>query len=62
MAGCIRREKATRVVSGRDDLVRYRSRGHNTYIRDNGAIEVRELAGNILFQKSGADGALVELD
>lgn len=50
-----------RSVAGRNDLVRYRNRGHNTYIRTNGAIEIRTLDGEIVFQKAGGDGKGVEL-
>ena len=54
-------DDSARVVEGRSDLVRYRHRGHNTFIRENGAIEIRDLAGAVLFAKAGADGRGVEL-
>jgi len=38
------------------DVTRYRSRAHNTFIRTNGAIEIRDLADHVLFRKAGADG------
>jgi hypothetical protein len=43
-------------VKGRPDLRRYASRGHNTFIRDNGAITVALKDGTIVFDKPGADG------
>jgi hypothetical protein len=52
---------SARDLPGRADLVRYRSRGHNTYIRDNGAIEIRDLVGNVVLSKSGSDGLGVKL-
>lgn len=52
---------AARDVPGRDDLVRYRSKAHSTYIRDNGAIEIHDASGQVLFSKLGADGRGVEL-
>jgi len=55
-------EDSARDVPGRSDLVRYRSRGHHTYIRANGAIEVRDLAGRVIISKKGSDGAGVELE
>ena len=55
-------EDSARVVFGRSDVVRYRSRGHHTFIRTNGAIEVRDTAGTVVFAKSGSDGAGVELE
>jgi hypothetical protein len=48
-------------VAGRADLSRYRSRGHNTYLRDNGAIEIRDTSGRVLFEKPGGDGRPLEL-
>lgn len=49
-----------REVTGRDDLVRYRSKAHNTYIRENGGIEIRDINGFVIFSKAGADGKFVE--
>ncbi len=51
-----------RDVESRIDLVRYRSREHNTLIRDNGAIEIRDLQGNILLSKLGQDGNGVDYE
>jgi len=45
-----------REVSEQSDVTRYRSRAHNTFIRTNGAIEIRNLADEVLFRKVGADG------
>jgi hypothetical protein len=42
-----------REIENRPDLIRFRSLGHNTLIRDNGAIEIRDLSGNVLLSKSG---------
>jgi len=52
---------SARDVSGRDDLIRYRSKAHNTYIRNNGAIEIHDTTGTVVFSKAGADGKGVEL-
>lgn len=52
---------AVREVPGRDDLVRYRSKAHSTYIRSNGAIEIHDINGTVVFSKSGADGKGIEL-
>jgi hypothetical protein len=43
-------------VKGRPDLKRYASRGHNTFIRDNGAITIAAKDGTIALDKLGADG------
>lgn len=51
-----------RDVTDHPDLVRYRSRGHNTLVRDNGAIEIRDLQGDILLSKPGKDGVGVEYE
>ena len=55
-------EDSARDIPERVDLVRYRSRVHNTFIRTNGAIEVRDIAGNVVFTKPGSDGAGIELE
>lgn len=44
-------------VPGCPNVRGYRSRGHDTFIGDNGAIEIRDrFSGSILFTKPGADG------
>jgi hypothetical protein len=43
-------------VKGRPDLVRYASKGHNTFVRDNGAITVVVRNGSVALDKPGADG------
>jgi hypothetical protein len=40
-------------------VTRYRSRGHNTLIGDNGAIEIRSIAGSLILFKPGADGRVI---
>lgn len=52
-------EDSRRVVPGRPDIARYRSRSHNTYIGANGAIEIAAVSGEVLFRKPGADGRYV---
>jgi hypothetical protein len=42
-------------VEGRPGVTSYVSRKHETLIRDNGAIEVRNFAGVVVFEKAGAD-------
>ena len=54
-------EDSARDVPERQDVVRYRSRSHNTYIRDNGAIEIQDLDGNVKFSKPGSNDLGVEL-
>jgi hypothetical protein len=50
-----------RAVDGRSDVIRYRHRAHNTFIRDNGAIEIQDIDGKVLFEKRGLDGRSVDL-
>jgi hypothetical protein len=46
-----------RPLPGRPDVARWRSRAHNTYIRNNGAIEiVQVLGGAVVFRALGQDG------
>jgi hypothetical protein len=49
-----------RSVKGRPDLKRYASRGHQTIIGTNGAIEIRSLDRTVIFQKPGSDGVSIE--
>ena len=46
-----------RTVEGREDVKRFRSRGHNTFISANGAIEIQRAGGReVVLSKEGADG------
>ena len=46
-----------RPVPGHPDVTRWRSKGHNTYIRENGAIEIVTTTGQeSVFRAPGADG------
>lgn len=54
-------EDSARDVPSRDDLLRYRSKAHSTYIRANGAIEIRDSADALIFAKNGMDGKGVDL-
>jgi hypothetical protein len=45
-----------RAVPDRPSLRRCRSKGHNTYFGQNGAIRIEALDGEILLDKPGADG------
>lgn len=50
-------EDAARGVPGRPDLIRYRSRGHNTWLSQSGAIRITTVrGGEIIFEKPGANG------
>jgi len=48
-----------REVPEHPEVTRYRSRAHNTFVRSNGAIEIRDLADQVLFRKAGGDGKYV---
>lgn len=54
-------EDNAREVERRADVIRYRHKAHNTFIRDNGAIEIRDVNGELLFEKPGSDGRSVDL-
>lgn len=54
---------AVRDVPGHSRVKRFRSRRHNTYIGDNGSVEIVRLSGSMEVQKPGLDGRGVwELD
>jgi hypothetical protein len=61
MAVSILPSPITSTWSGRPDVTRFRSRGHNTFIRSNGSFEIRTLEEDVEFAKLGADGQGVEL-
>lgn len=49
---------AARKVPGRPDWIRYRSRGHNTWITSKGAIRIATVPGNeVVFEKLGRNGS-----
>ena len=50
-----------RAVSGRPDLVRDRSKNHNTYYSTSGAILIVTIEGKVEFSKAGLDGREIEL-
>ena len=47
---------SVRAVPGRSDVKRFRSKSHNTLIGVNGAFEIRDLSGQPILTKPGADG------
>jgi len=49
-------DDSKRQVPGYSNVTRFRSRGHNTFICTNGAIEIAEVGGAVLLRKSGVDG------
>jgi hypothetical protein len=52
------REDSRRTVPGRSDVVRYRSRKHNTLIAANGAIQIIRKS-ELCLDKPGADGLTI---
>ena len=50
-----------RSVPGSDDVVRYRSRGHNTWVSTYGAILIKTDDGQVLLDKPGRNLRRVEL-
>jgi hypothetical protein len=46
---------------GRPDLTRYRSRRHNLYVSDDGAIRIDEVGGKCLLSKPGRSGRTIDL-
>ena len=52
---------ARRLVEGRTDLIRYRSKAHNTYISQNGAILILGLDNQCFLSKAGANRRKIKL-
>ena len=52
-------DDSERGVPGRPFVRRYRSRRHNTFIAENGALEIRTVDDEILLTKAGADGRFI---
>ena len=48
-----------RDVAGFPDIVRFRSRHHNIWIAENGAICIRERTGQCVLDKPGIDGRTI---
>ena len=56
------REDARRAVEGRPELRRYRSRRHNIYVSDDGALRIEEVRGRTcLLDKPGRNGRKITL-
>jgi hypothetical protein len=49
-------DDSIRSVPDHRSVKRFRSRAHNTFISDNGAIEIRTIDDVIVLQKAGTDG------
>lgn len=52
-------EDSKRTVPDHENVTRFRSRAHNTFISANGAIEIQEVGSNpakVVFAKPGANG------
>jgi len=49
-------DDSLRMVPGRNDVVRFRHVAHNTFIGNNGSIEIQDLKKNVRFRKAGSDG------
>ena len=52
-------EDNRRAVPGRPDVIRYRSRRHNTYFSSGGAIKIVSDSGQTWLEKPGANGELI---
>lgn len=56
---------ARRSIPGRDDLIRFRSKGHNTFISSEGAIRIQTVGNRrqepiVFLDKPGKSGKYVE--
>ncbi len=53
-------QEDSRRTTGNPDVIRYRNKGHNTFIGDNGSIKIVELRGKVIVNKAGLDGRKVD--
>jgi hypothetical protein len=55
-------DDSERSVPGQEDVKRFRSARHNTYISSEGAIRIQEVGGPCILNKPGHDGSTIELN
>lgn len=53
-------QEDSRRTTANPNMIRYRNKGHNTFIGSNGSIKIKDIKGNVIVDKAGLDSRKVD--